>query len=146
MSLTQNRKKTDFIAIHCSATKATQDIGAADIRKWHRQQGYFDIGYHFVIKRDGTLEKGRDIEALGAHVKDYNAVSVGVCLVGGLDAKGKAENNFTPAQWATLRELLAELKAKYKGARVLGHRDFPGVKKDCPCFDVKSWLKTVNLA
>ena len=141
------RRKTDFIAVHCSATRPSMDVGVVDIRKWHRAQGWEDIGYHWVIRRNGKLEKGRAENLVGSHVRGFNAVSIGVCLVGGVaqDDFTKAENNFTPAQFATLRELLANLKGRFPQAVIQGHRDFPKVAKDCPSFDVRKWLKSVGL-
>ena len=139
---TKDRSKTDFIAIHCSATSEKQNFGAADIDKWHRSKGWACIGYHYVIKRDGTLEVGRKESQVGAHVADWNSVSLGICLIGGIDADDptKAEDNYTDAQWVTLKKLLKELKVRYPKAKIQGHRDFPKVAKACPCFDVKTWL------
>ena len=139
---TKDRSKTDYIAIHCSATSEKQNFGAADIDKWHRSKGWACIGYHYVIKRDGTLEEGRKETQIGAHVADWNAVSLGICLIGGIDADDhtKAEDNYTDAQWETLKKLLKELKVRYPKAKIQGHRDFPKVAKACPCFDVKTWL------
>lgn len=141
------REKTDFIAIHCSATSDKQNIGAADIDKWHRKQGWQAIGYHYVIRRDGTVEEGRDEKVVGAHVQGFNEVSVGVCMVGGVDANdvNKAKDNFTEAQFASLKQLLVDLKSRYPKAKIQGHRDFPNVKKACPSFEVKDWLKKVGL-
>lgn len=138
------RKSTKYLVIHCSATRAIQaEIDANTIRKWHKGQGWADIGYHFVIKRDGTLESGRPLDQVGAHVANHNSYSVGICLVGGLAnaAPFKPENNFTKMQWITLRQLLKELLQKYPDAKVLGHRDFPKVAKVCPCFDARQWAK-----
>lgn len=137
------RKRTDFIAVHCSATRPSQDIGAADIRRWHVAKGWADIGYHFVIRRDGTIEHGRPLNVTGAHVEGFNNRSVGVCLVGGVkeDDIATPENNFTREQFAALKHVLDEVKAHYPDAVVQGHRDFPGVTKACPSFDVKAWLK-----
>lgn len=141
------REKTDFIAIHCSATSDKQNIGAADIDKWHRKQGWQAIGYHYVIRRDGTVEEGRDEKVVGAHVQGFNEVSVGICMVGGVDANdvNKAKDNFTEAQFASLKQLLVDLKTRYPKAKIQGHRDFPNVKKACPSFEVKDWLKKVGL-
>lgn len=139
-TLYTSRKSTSWIAVHCSATQAKADIGAKEIRQWHRAKGWVDIGYHFVIRRDGTVETGRPIDVIGAHVENFNHASIGICMVGGINAQGKAEDNFTPAQYAALAELLRDLKARYPKAQIQGHRDFPGVKKDCPCFDVRSWV------
>jgi len=146
-SNTKKRGSTDFIAIHCSATSDKQDFGAADIDKWHRKQGWACIGYHFVIRRNGTVEEGREEEVVGAHVQGFNHNAIGICMIGGVDANdiSKAKDNFTPEQFASLKNLLVKLKAKYPKAKIQGHRDFPEVKKACPSFDVKIWLKSVGL-
>jgi len=136
----KKRLKTTAIVVHCSATQPKQDIGAAEIERWHRQRKYLAIGYHYVIRRDGTVEKGRDETVVGAHVEGHNSTSIGVCMVGGVDAKLNPQDNFTPAQYASLQTLLRELKTRYSTAEIKGHRDFPGVAKACPCFDVKDWL------
>ena len=140
------RKSTDFIAIHCSATRPSMNIGVKEITKWHKDKGWATIGYHYVIRRDGKLEAGRPEAQIGAHVEGFNAVSVGVCMVGGVheDTLGP-EDNFTPAQYATLKTLIPFLLAKYPKAKVQGHRDFPNVKKACPSFDVAKWLKEAGL-
>jgi len=141
------RKSTNWIAIHCSATRPSQDVGAADIRKWHKAQGWADIGYHFVIRRDGKIEKGRALDSIGAQVAGFNATSVGVCMVGGVNQANftKAENNFTPAQWASLKAVVADLVKRYPNAKVRGHRDFPRVAKACPSFDAIAWAKKEKL-
>lgn len=141
------RPRTDFIVIHCSATDDSLDIGAAEIRKWHLAKEWADIGYHYVIRRDGTIENGREDELTGAHVEGYNSRSLGICLVGGVDADdgNKAVNNYTDEQWNSLVVLLRTLRQKYPKAKIQGHRDFPGVKKACPCFDVGMWLPTVKI-
>lgn len=136
----KKRKTTTAIVVHCSATQPKQDIGAAEIERWHRQRNFLAIGYHYVIRRDGTVEKGRDEDAVGAHVEGHNSTSVGVCMVGGIDAKGNPQDNFTPAQYASLQTLLRDLKTRYSTAEIKGHRDFPGVAKACPSFSVKDWL------
>ena len=107
----------------------------------HRQRGFLRIGYHFVIRRDGHIEKGRPVADVGAHVEGHNANSIGVCMVGGLTPDMKPQNNYTPQQWGTLIALVKSLKQDYPAAAVVGHRDIPNVHKDCPCFDVKTWLK-----
>jgi len=137
------RKSTNWIAIHCSATRPSQDVGAADIRKWHKAQGWSDVGYHFVIRRNGKIEKGRAVDAVGAHVAGFKTISVGICMVGGVSQKDftKAENNFTKEQWASLKKLVADLSARYPKAKVRGHRDFPKVNKACPSFDAIAWAK-----
>lgn len=115
------------------------------IDRWHRQKGWQCIGYHFVIKRDGTVEDGREVDKIGAHVENWNAVSVGICLSGGVDEAGTPVNNFTPEQFAALENLLKTLRFVYKTAVIQGHRDFPKVAKACPSFDVRAWLKTTTV-
>lgn len=137
------RKSTEAIFVHCSATKPTMDIGVREIRQWHKEQGWLDVGYHFVIRRDGTVEEGRNIDAVGSHVKDYNHNSVGICLVGGVDSSNKFAANFTPIQMERLRSLLVTLQGQYKGAKIRAHHSVAA--KACPSFDVKRWWETNEL-
>lgn len=126
--------------IHCSATKPSMDIGSDWIRKIHVQQNKWkDIGYHFVIRRDGTIENGRPIEQVGAHCEGHNSKSIGVCMVGGLSENGKAENNFTPEQFSSVQNLIYELKNKFGIVKLNGHNDY--ANKACPCFNVHEKLK-----
>jgi N-acetylmuramoyl-L-alanine amidase len=128
-----------YIAVHCSASKPDQKVDASTIARWHRERGFLKIGYHFVILPDGRIQSGRNINEIGAHVQGFNSSSIGVCLVGGLDAKGKSADTYTASQKKSLAALVNELLQHFPGATVQGHRDFPNVKKDCPCFDVKGW-------
>lgn len=131
--------KVRFIVVHCSASPPQVYVDAAVIDRWHRARGFFRIGYHFVIKRDGTVESGRSTDEIGAHVEGFNACSIGVCMAGGVNDAGKAVNDFTAAQWTALSSKLTDLTKQFPQAAVQGHRDFPNVHKDCPCFDVKPW-------
>jgi N-acetylmuramoyl-L-alanine amidase len=142
------RPSTSFIVIHCAATRPSQDVGAADIRKWHKAKGWADIGYHWVIRRNGKIEKGRAENLVGAHEPTRNRNSVGICLVGGVSEKDftKAENNFTPEQWAALSKLVKDVQTRYPKTRVMGHRDCPNVKKACPSFDAIKWAKAEGFA
>lgn len=134
-----NKAAVRFIAVHCSATTPEMNIGAAEIRKWHLAKGWSDIGYHYVIRRDGTVEAGRSLEFQGAHVEGHNHESVGLCMVGGIKPDGTPDANFTAAQYASLENLIKLLLPRYPGAVVRGHRDFPGVTKACPSFDAVAW-------
>ena len=127
------------IIVHCSATPESMDVGAEEIRSWHKERGWNDIGYHDVIRRDGTLEKGRDISIAGAHAKGHNFSSIGVCLIGGVDDNGKGEDNFAIIQKQNLRVYLDFMSLRFPNAEILGHRDIEGVKKECPCFNVREW-------
>ena len=143
-------RKINKIIIHCSATPADMDIGAKTIRKWHVEgNGWSDIGYHWVIRRDGTIEKGRDESIKGAHcaAKNGNVASIGICMVGGVKRSGSkllTENNFTPAQWTALEAKVRELMKKYPIDTLLGHRDLES-GKDCPSFSVRDWAMKHNL-
>jgi len=138
------RKATDFIIIHCAATKPSMDIGAKEIDRWHRERGWLGIGYHWVIRRDGTVERGRDVDQVGAHAKGFNDKSVGICLVGGIhetlikDRHPKPEANFTPEQWEALDVLVDQMLGMYPGAEVIGHNEV--ADKACPAFNVQDWL------
>lgn len=137
------RKETNSIFVHCSATKPSMDWSVREIRQSHKERGFLDIGYHFVIRRDGTVEPGRDVDVVGAHVQGYNHDSVGVCLVGGIDDAGKFKANFTPIQMERLRSLLVTLQGQYKGAKIRAHHSVAA--KACPSFDVKRWWETNEL-
>ncbi len=137
------RKSTKYIVIHCAATKPTMDIGVREIRQWHQQQGWLDVGYHFVIRRNGVIEEGRPLDVVGSHVKGFNSDSLGICMAGGIDATGKPAENFTPQQWAALDGLVFKLKAEhYPDAQVCGHRDLDSGKA-CPSFSVQEWLNAL---
>lgn len=133
----------EAIAVHASATPPSMDIGAADIRRWHLKRGWLDIGYHYVIRRDGTLEEGRDLNTPGAHVSGHNHSSIGICMVGGTSEESQdiAEANYTFAQYKCLMSLLDYLSGHFPKATIQGHRDFPGVSKECPSFNVKALLE-----
>lgn len=135
------RNFTHYIIVHCSATKAGQDFHAKDVDRWHRARGFNSIGYHKVIDLDGTVENGRPLGEVGAHCYGHNSDSIGVCYVGGLDAKGNATDTRTEAQKQSLLKLLKELKAKFPNAKIVGHRDMPNVHKACPCFNAKEEYK-----
>lgn len=151
------RKKTTLLVVHVTATPPNQDIGVKEVRAMHKARGFSDIGYHFVIRRDGRVEAGRPEKDTGAHVAGFNSISIGISMVGGVNAKGKAEDNATPAQYAALEAKLAELAAKYPDARICGHRDLSpdgnrdGVIvpaewiKECPCFNAIPWASSKGL-
>lgn len=141
-----SRVITDIV-IHCTATKPGLDYTANDIRKMHRAQGWSDIGYHYIVRLNGAVEQGRDVDMIGAHVSGHNAHSIGIAYVGGINSRGKAEDTRTEAQKASLLALLVELRKLYPRAKISGHRDFSrdlnhdGVIspdewiKECPCFN-----------
>jgi len=138
-------RKIDKIIVHCSATAAGKDFGASDIDRWHRARGFNSIGYHYVVRLDGRVERGRDESEVGAHCKGQNAHSIGVCYIGGLRADGRTPcDTRTAAQRRALRELIAGLRRRYPGATVHGHREYAA--KACPCFDAAREYATALLA
>ncbi len=125
------------IIVHCTATPEGRSHTVADIRSWHKAQGWSDIGYHFLIDIDGSIHTGRPVEKVGAHVVGHNAGSIGIVYVGGTDSRGRSKDTRTAAQKASLLKLITEQAKKYKVRTICGHHDlFKG--KDCPCFNAKA--------
>ena len=122
------------IFLHCSATKQGKEFDASDIDLWHKQRGWSGIGYHYVIKLDGTVETGRPLARAGAHARGHNANSIGVCYIGGVDANNKPLDTRTPAQKVSMDKLIDKLKNDYPDAVCMGHNQVSS--KACPCFDV----------
>lgn len=131
-------KEVKYLVVHCTATRLSQRVSVEDIDRWHKAQGWSGIGYHWYVDRDGHIFPGRSEREAGAHVIGYNHCSIGICYEGGLDEQGNSADTRTPAQKAALLLIIKDLKQSYPNAVILGHRDFPGVHKDCPCFDAKT--------
>lgn len=125
-----------LIIIHCSAVRTYQTSSAEQIDQWHRSRGWKCIGYHYVIRRDGTIETGRPESMVGAHCLHHNRHSLGICYEGGLNARGEHCDTRTPAQKRALKTLLKQLKTRYPDACITSHRTF-NPQKDCPCFDAE---------
>ncbi len=137
MKMMKPMKEVMYLVVHCSATRSTQQFTVDDIDRCHRARGYAMIGYHWYITRDGEIHEGRPEKFAGAHVRHYNEHAIGVCYEGGLDAHGRPADTRTPEQKAALHVLLEDLHNTYPQAVVCGHRDFPNVRKDCPCYDAR---------
>ena len=140
----KNTRKISLIVIHCSATRVTQDFTFEKLEACHLARGFRSIGYHYYITKDGVIYPCRPESEPGAHARHYNAHSIGICYEGGLDANGRPADTRTPAQKAAMRELLKSLCTDYPEAEILGHRDLPGVHKECPSFNVKKWLSSIH--
>ena len=124
------------IIVHCSATPEGRPHTVQDIRRWHKERGFKDIGYHYVIYLDGSIHEGRSVKLTGAHCTGHNKCSIGVCYIGGVAKDGKtAKDTRTEAQKKALRSLLKYLKSQHPQARIFGHRDFAA--KACPSFDAR---------
>lgn len=132
------------IIIHCSATREGQDISTDTIRRWHVEgRGWSDIGYHFVVLLDGTVEAGRPVERAGAHVKGRNRNSIGVCYIGGVEQDGKTpKDTMNHGQEKAMLNLIATLRAIYGDVPVTGHNKYAA--KACPSFQVDEKWPDIN--
>lgn len=138
-----------MIVVHCTATRPewqseqTTKAKVAEVKKWHTDKGWSDVGYHYLIDRDGTIADGRPVEKSGAHAKGYNANSIGIAIFGGHGgtANDEFEENFTDAQDRALRRLIAQLRMEFPNiTQIVGHNDLPNVTKACPTFRVNKWI------
>lgn len=146
----EKRKDTDLIVLHCSDTPNNLHYTSKQIKEYHvKYNGWSDIGYHYVILTDGTIEKGRSEELIGAHASNCNLKSIGICLIGGRDSFAKVnEDNFTSNQFKSLEQLLNTLLNKYKNIKyIAGHNKLTGVNKLrlCPIFNVNNKLTEFKL-
>jgi len=139
--LRKSTRKIHTAIVHSTATKRGRNVSKADLHKWHvKERGWSDIGYHGMIHRDGSFEACRSIDKDGAHAVRHNRNTIGIVMVGGLGDNMKAENNFTKAQFATLRKVVLSLEQQYRGIKIIGHRD-TGKSTACPSFNVIKWWR-----
>ena len=131
--LVKSKRNIREIIVHCSATPDGKDFTVDDIRKWHKARGFSDVGYHYIVYRDGSVHDGRSVHLVGAHCTNHNANSIGVCYIGGVATDGKTpKDTRTPQQKAAMLTLLKQLKSLYPQAKIYGHRNFSN--KACPSF------------
>lgn len=141
--LKKSKRMINEIIVHCTATPEGRECSVAEIRQWHKNRGFSDIGYHYVIHLDGTMEQGRDVDISGAHCTGHNAHSIGVCYVGGVAKNGTMpKDTRTTAQKETLLALLRDLRRLYPLATIRSHRDF--ANKACPSFDATAEYRNVR--
>lgn len=129
-----------FLTIHCAATPEGRHVDAATISAWDKAK-FGQTSYHHVIELDGKRVQTLKDDQKGAHVGGANTGNIGVCYVGGCDKAMNPKDTRTPAQKASMKAIIEEYQARYPGIIIRGHRDWPGVKKACPSFDVAAWLK-----
>lgn len=127
------------LTIHCAATPEGRDVSAETVASWDKAR-FGRESYHHIVTLDGADHIRLPDATLGAHVGGHNSHNIGVCYVGGVDAKMRPKDTRTPAQITMLRHIVADYRARYPGIVVLGHRDWPGVRKACPSFDVATKL------
>jgi len=131
-----------YLTIHCTATPEGRDNTAEEVKSWDIAR-FGQPSYHWVIELDGTAVRQLDDDHIGAHVGGHNTHNIGISYVGGTDTLnhgGKPKDTRTPKQKVTLKKLVEEYEVLYPGIVVRGHRDWPGVTKACPSFDVPAWL------
>lgn len=133
-----------YIVLHCTATPQTASVESIQMY-WKNKLGWKNPGYHHIILPDGTVVDLLPIEQVSNGVAGYNSASIHISYIGGIDSKGKALDNRTSEQKQAMYELVKKYKAMFPDAKILGHRDFPGVKKDCPSFSVSAWVDCVGL-
>lgn len=162
ITLKKSRRRIDYIAVHCTASREGQAMTVEQIRAGHKEKGWSDIGYHYVVTLDGRVHLGRDVDVAGAHVSGYNSNSIGISYVGGLENrpgvpynKLKAKDTRTKAQKKALQNLLVCLRKLYPYAKIQGHRDFSPDRngngtiepsewiKACPSFDAKTEYRMI---
>jgi len=136
LKLLDTSRPISEIIVHCTATAEGKDYTVADIRSWHKARGWSDIGYHYVVYRDGRVMVGRPVGQVGAHVANHNTGTIGISYVGGVAADGRApKDTRTPAQRASLLWLTQQLATKHRVRKVTGHNQYAA--KACPSFDVR---------
>ena len=141
--LMQGRESVRYLILHCSATRCDKDYTAEQLLRDHKTRGFRTVGYHFYIRRDGTITQHRKLLEVGAHCRPWNRCSIGICYEGGLDAEGRAKDTRTEAQKVSLSALVGELKERFPQALVVGHRELdPG--KECPCFEMNKLRKCLE--
>lgn len=135
-------RQINKIIIHCSATPEGRKTSADEIKSWHLERGFSDIGYHYIVHLDGSISYGRNIDKIGAHSKGQNKMSIGVCYIGGLDECLDPKDTRTPQQKESLLILLKTLKKLHSKAVIYGHRDFS--EKACPSFNAFDEYKFIE--
>ena len=138
--LKRSKRHINEIIIHCTDTVEGKDYTVDDVRQWHKERGWSDIGYHYLIYRNGSVVAGRDVDQAGAHCKGHNSYSIAVCYVGGRGRDGKCRDTRTIQQRAAMANLLIELRMRYPQAVIVGH-SFWDPSKECPCFDAAKEYK-----
>lgn len=141
-ALKKSQRTINEIILHCSATPEGKDYTTSQIKSCHLQRGFSDIGYHYVIYRDGSVHNGRDINVSGAHCTNHNAKSIGICYIGGLDSTGKkAKDTRTDAQKKSLVKLVKQLLSLYKLPISTVHCHNEYANKACPSFKITDFRK-----
>jgi len=137
----KNSRNIQYIVVHCTATPVNTTLESIK-RYWKEKRGWGDTpGYHYLVQRDGSIVQLLTEDKNSNGVYAHNSYCINIAYLGGIDKEGKPVDNRTTAQKDAMFNKIVELTERYPNVKVLGHRDFPGVKKACPCFDVNDWLR-----
>ena len=139
LSFMNSPESVRFLVLHCSATRCNSDYPPEQMLRDHKIRGFRTIGYHFYVRKDGSLSQHRKLLEVGAHCRPYNRCSIGICYEGGLDEEGRHANTLTEPQFQTLTELFERLVVLFPDAMIMGHRDMrSSTPKECPCLDTRA--------
>ena len=139
LSFMNSPESVRFLVLHCSATRCDSDYPPKQMLRDHKIRGFRTIGYHFYVRKDGSLSQHRKLLEVGAHCRPYNRCSIGICYEGGLDEEGRPANTLTEPQFQTLTELFERLVVLFPDAMIMGHRDMrSSTPKECPCLDTRA--------
>jgi len=133
----------NYIVLHCTATPQASKVQSI-LDYWKRVLGWSKPGYHIIIPANGVSQRLLPDEQVSNGVGGHNAHALHVSYVGGVDAQNRPLDNRTPAQIAEQIRIVRRWLDQHPDAEVLGHRDFPGVKKACPSFDARAWWAGVK--
>ena len=136
-------KQVSLLIVHCSATRCDRPFSVESLIATGEAR-FGQVSYHYYVRRNGDVVPLLPESVQGVHARHYNYCSLGICYEGGLDEMGRAVDTRTPAQKASLYQLLKNLRADYPDARIVGHRELPHVAKACPCFDASSEYKELQ--
>lgn len=136
-------REIKYIVLHCTATNQKATIQG--IQNYWKSLGWKNPGYHYIISPNGLVTSLQPISMPSNGVAGYNAHSIHISYIGGIDASGNPLDNRTNEQRLEMLRLVTELKQQFPNAEIKGHRDFPNVQKACPSFEVKGWLKEIGL-
>ena len=132
------------IVLHCTATDQEAKVSSI-LNYWKNKLGWKNPGYHFLIDLDGRVSHLQPLEKPSNGVRGYNKGAIHISYIGGIDLKGNSKDTRTAAQHTALESLVKALHGVFPAAKILGHRDFKGVHKDCPSFDVAEFLEEIEL-